>query len=158
MSNLIVVKFDNLDDAGRLRQTLKDVEKSGALKLDDTAVIVKDADGKVRVNDEIDRGVKVGAIGGGLLGMLLMFWFPIAGLAIGAAGGALVGKLVDMGIDRKFVDDVSEAMQPGSSALFAIVSGGRPETAIAAIEPYRGTLYHTSLPSDLEESLRRALQ
>lgn len=158
MSHLIVVSFAGSDEAERAREALRSLEKAGQLRLDDTAVVVKDADGKVRVKDTVDRGVIFGAVGGGLLGLLLTFMFPIVGLAIGAAGGALVGKLADTGIDKKFIDDVKESLQPGGSALFALVAGERPEAAIAAFEPFEGTLHHTSLPTDLEASLRNALK
>ena len=158
MSHLIVVTFDNPDEAGQVRTALKQIEKQSGVSLDDTAVIVKDADGKVNVNDEIDRGIKVGALGGSILGVLLTFWFPIVGLVAGAAGGALVGKMMDMGIAKAFIQDVTESLQPNTSALFALIGGANPDLTIAAIEPFRGTLYHTSLPTNLEESLRDALR
>src|SRR3712207_474105 len=112
MSNLIVVTFDNRDEAGKVRATLRGLENSGQLRLDDAAVIVKGADGKLHVDNEIDRGVKLGALGGGLLGLLLSVFFPVAGLVIGAAGGALAGRMADLGIDQKFVADVSASLQP----------------------------------------------
>lgn len=158
MGHLIVVSFRAPDEAGRALESLRSLQKAGQLRLDDTAVVVKDADGKVRVDDTVDRGVIAGAVGGGVLGLLVGFMFPIVGLAIGTAGGALVGKLADMGIDKKFIDEVTGSLNPGSSALFAIVAGERPEAAIAAFEPFEGTLRHTSLPTNLEESLRHALK
>lgn len=158
MNNLVVITFPNADDAERAREALRSVQKSGHLRIDDTAVLVKDATGEVRVQNEIDRGIKTGAIGGGLLGLLIGFMFPIAGLAVGAAGGALVGRLVGLGVDQKFVDEVTSALTPGSSALFATVGGGDPEIAIAALEPFTGTLRHTSLPPNIEEGLRDALR
>jgi uncharacterized membrane protein len=158
MSHLIVISFDGPDDASRARDALRSLQSSGNLRIDDTAVIVRDAEGKLQVQNEIDRGMKVGLIGGGLLGMLLGFMMPIAGLAIGAAGGALVAKFAETGIDQKFVDDVSASLQAGNSALFALIGQGNAEVAIAAMEPFQGTLRHTTLPSDIEDSLRRALQ
>ena len=71
MSYLIVVTFDNQEEAGKVRAALKSQEKGGRLKLDDSAVIVKDEDGKVHVKDQMDRGIKVGAVGGGAIGLLL---------------------------------------------------------------------------------------
>lgn len=158
MGHLIVVSFSGSDEAGRALEALRSLQKAGQLRLDDTAVVVKDADGKVQVDNTVDRGIIAGTVGGSLLGLLLGFMVPILGLAIGAAGGALVGKLADMGIDQKFVNELKDSLTPGSSALFAIVAGERPEAAIAAFEPFEGTLRHTSLPSNLEESLRDALK
>ena len=50
MSDLIVLTFDNMDEAGRMRESLREVEHRGHLSLDDTAVIVKDAEGKIHVH------------------------------------------------------------------------------------------------------------
>src|SRR5687768_9246494 len=110
--------FDNVEDAMRLRDELRRLEREGVLSLNDAAVIEKDADGRVHTHDEIDRAVKVGALAGGLLGALVSFMFPIAGFVVGAGGGALVGKMVDMGVDKGFIKDVTESLKPGSSALF----------------------------------------
>jgi uncharacterized membrane protein len=157
MSDLIVTTFDNVDDAKNLRAELRKLEREGMLGLDDAAVITKESDGKVRVHDEVDKSVVFGALAGGLLGTVLSFMFPIAGLVIGLGGGALVGKLMDMGVDKKFIQDVTESLKPGTSALFILVSGGDITNVLAAIRPYQGTLYQTTLPTDLENELRSAL-
>lgn len=158
MSNIVVMTFDSVDEAAKVRQTLRDVQRGGHLNLDDAAVIAKDAAGKVQVHNEVDTGVKWGALGGAILGPLLMFLFPLAGIALGAAGGALVGSAFDRGVDQKFVKDVKESLKPNSSALFVMVRDGDPTVALEALRPYKGTLYHTSLGPELEEELRRALK
>jgi uncharacterized membrane protein len=158
MSNLIVMTFESRDEASKVRQTLRELERSGRLSLDDAAVIRKDADGRLTVDNEVDRGVKLGAIGGGLLGLLLSFIFPVLGLVVGAAGGALVGRMADLGIDQQFVKDVSSSLQPNSSALFIIVRDAAPDIVIAALEPYQGTLYHTTLDPTVEAEIRDALK
>ncbi|NIV36589.1 MAG: DUF1269 domain-containing protein [Anaerolineae bacterium] len=159
MSNLIVVTFDDPEEAGKVLKSLRSVQKEGYLGLDDSAVVVKDEDGKVHVKNEMDRGVKIGAVGGGFLGLLIgSVFFPIAGLVIGALAGGLVGKSVDLGVDQKFVKEVSEDMQPGTSALFFIVRDAEPDVAVAALRPYKGTVRHTSFPPEAEEELRRILK
>jgi len=158
MSHLVVVTFDNPEEAGKVRETLRSVQRGDYLSLDDSAVIVKDEEGKIHVKNETDRGVKIGAIGGGLLGLLLGgIFFPLAGLLVGVIGGGLVGKLADTGVDKKFVKEVSEDLQPGTSALFFIVREANPNMALAALKPYKGTVRHTSFPPETEEELRRVL-
>ena len=157
MSNVIVVTFENETDASKARSVLRDLQKQNLLSMEDAAVIVKDAEGKIHVKNEMDRDVKIGAGIGGLLGVMLMFMFPIAGLAIGMASGALIGKLVDAGVDKKFVKDVTEALKPGSSGLIAIMNSFDATSLLSAMRPFEGgTLYETSLDPDLEQGLREA--
>jgi len=159
MSEIIVITFDNMDEAGEVHESLKKAQHSDYLSLDDTAVIVKDEEGKIHVKNEMDRGVKVGIIGGGLLGLLVGgIVFPLAGLIMGGAAGGLIGKMADTGVDKQFVDDVSEAMTPGSSAIFFIVRSADPDAAFAMLKPYKGKVFHTSLSTQAEENLRSYLK
>jgi uncharacterized membrane protein len=160
MSFLTVVVFDDIEQAGEVRQSLRSIQKQGMLSLDDSAVIVKDEDGQVHVKNEVDRGIKVGLAGGGLIGMFVGFLFggPIGAMLLGALGGAAVGSLADLGIQKSFVKDVTEAMTPGSSAIFFIIRDANPNAAIAALKPYKGEVYHTALPTEAEETLRRVLK
>ena len=160
MANLIVLTFDNLEEAGKVRQTIEAQETEGRVSLNDSAIVIKDEDGQVRIKDELDRGVKVGFAGGGLLGLFigLILGGPFASVLLGAAGGALVGSMADLGIQKNFVKEVSEALKPGSSALFIIARDVDPEAAIDALKPYKGKVYHTSLPDETEETLRRVLE
>jgi uncharacterized membrane protein len=156
MSNLLVVAFDNEEEAGKLRESLK--AHSDQISLDDSAVVVKDKDGEIHVKDQVDRGVTIGAVGGGALGLLIGgLLFPVGGLLIGALGGAVVGKLMDTGVDKKFIDEVGETLQPGTSALFLIVREANPNVALAVLRPYQGKILQTSLSPEAEEEVRRLL-
>jgi len=159
MSHIIAITFTTPHEAERVRDALGEVEHEGQLNLDDSAVVVKDAHGRIHVHNEVDTGVKVGALGGGLLGLLIGFIFggPIGSMLVGIFGGALMGSLAQMGVDKGFMKDVEEAMPPDSSALFLLLRDEEPDAAIAALEPYQGTVYHTSLSPEDEETLRQAL-
>ena len=158
MSNLIVLTFDDTEQAGQVFEAIKQAQSSGHVKIEDAAVIVKDETGKVHVKNQMDKAIAVGAVGGGILGLMIAsVFFPLAGLAIGAIGGGLIGKSLDKGVDQKFVKDVTESLKPGSSALFVIGSGD-PAVVLAILRPFQGTVYQTTLPSDLVDELLVALK
>jgi uncharacterized membrane protein len=150
--------FDSVGEANQVRQSMKELEQQGLLRLEDAAVITKDEHGKVHAVNEMGSAVKGGAIGGGLLGLLLFGLFPIAGIAVGALSGAAIGKMVEGGVDKEFVKEVSESLQPGHSALFLIAKEANAPAVRAALQPHRGKLYHSNLSSEAEDSLRSILE
>jgi uncharacterized membrane protein len=158
MSDLIVMSFNSAAVAEEVRDKVRQLQKGGLIALSDAAVITKDAEGKISVNNEVSRETKVGAGVGAVLGAVLGFAFPIAGILIGTAGGAAVGAMVGNGVDRKFVEDVQNTLTPGSSALFLVIRSGDAAALRGALEPYEGTLIQTTLDSSLEEQLRDALK
>ena len=158
MTNLAVITFDSAEEANQVRQVLKQLQKEGQISLEDTSVIVKDADGKVRIIDEVGNTVKAGAAIGGILGLFLLFAFPVAGIAAGAAGGALIGRSLDRGVDKKFVKELSESLEPGHSALFVSVNQANANAVVAALKPYRGKVYQTTLSEEAEQELRETLE
>jgi uncharacterized membrane protein len=159
MPNLVVITFDGPDKAGEVLETLRSDQYEDSIGLDDSAVVVKDEEGIVQVDNEVDRGIKVGAVGGGLLGLLigLLFGGPIASLVLGAIAGALGGDLANLGIDQRFINEVADAMKPGTSALFVMVREADPNATVEALEPFEGTVYYAHLPEEAEQELRRAL-
>ena len=161
MSNLIVIIYDDPEGAFAMKNALKSVQQMGKISLDDSAVVVKDADGKVHVKHQMDRNVKIGAAGGGFLGLLLAgIFFPVGGLIIGAIAGGLIGASTDSGISHKFVNEVKEELQPNSSALFVIVRDADPAIALSALRQHKGTgkLYQTTVTGEEEEQLRKAIE
>jgi uncharacterized membrane protein len=157
-SNLVVVAFDDMTSAGKLHDELVKAKNQGLLVIDDSAVVVKDEDGEVKVDNQVARGTWAGtAIGGGLGLLVGAVFFPVGGLVLGAAGGALVAKSMDLGIDGKFVDDAKEKLQPGNSALFMLVHDANQAAVMAILRDYEGRVLQTTLDSESEEAIKRAL-
>lgn len=160
MPNLVVMTFEDPDEAHQVLRALREEEHEHEIGLDDTAVVVKSEDGTVEVDNEVDRGIKIGALGGGLLGLLIGFLFggPIASLLLGAIAGALGGNLANLGIDQRFINDVSADLAPGSSALFLMARDADPEATAEALEPFEGKIYYSYLPEETEAKLREILE
>ncbi len=158
--DLISVIFDSTSGAAAALASMHDMEQGAYKHIDDTAVVVKDADGKTHVNNEVSRGAmaagKLGGGGGLLAGFLL--GGPIGGLAVGLIGGGLAAKFGHMGIDKKFIEQVEADMAPDSSALFLLSRADSRDMVIASLAPFEGTIYHTNLPAEAEAQLAEYLE
>ncbi|EJN57618.1 DUF1269 domain-containing protein [Halogranum rubrum] len=140
-----------------VRDKLYELQKEELIKLEDAAVVVRDEDGKVKVDQAVGL-VGSGALGGAFWGMLigLLFWAPWLGMAIGAVTGAISGKFADIGIDDDFIESVSESIGPGNSAIFLLIRDVQKERVMEEIEGYAPTVLRTNLSPEQEENLREA--
>jgi uncharacterized membrane protein len=159
MSHILVITFDDENQAVSVLDSLKSLEHKSLLSIKDAAVIVKDAEGKVQIKNMVESGVKWGALGGGALGLLIGgLLFPVGGVLIGAAAGALIGKTFETGVDKKFIQEVRDSLDPSSSAILFIIGSENVDALIAVLEPYNGKIYHSSFDTGAEESIERALK
>ncbi len=159
MSHILVITFEDENQALSVLKSLKSLDHQDQLSLEDAAVIVKDAQGKVQVKNMAEKNVKSGAVIGGAFGLLLgTILFPVAGIALGAVGGALVGKTLGEGVDKQFVKDVTESLSPGNSAILFIVKNENVGVLVNALEPYSGKIFQSSFDSDVEAELRKSLK
>ena len=71
--------------------------------------------------------------------------------------GAALGAAGDLGIKGDFKERVQNLVQPGTSALLAIVRKVTPDRFLEALRPYGGTVLQTSLTHDAEQELMKAL-
>jgi uncharacterized membrane protein len=150
---LIVVSFDQLEDARKAMKALRELEGEGHVRFEDTAIIERDADGTAHVRNEVSGTTETATVIGAVIGGIVTFAFPLAGIAIGAALGAAIGAALDTGVSREFVQDVKEKLQPGKSALFLIVKQADLDPVIAALRQFHGQIIQTTLP-EAEEALR----
>src|SRR6185503_19269539 len=103
MSELIVIGFDDPNEADRALTELARLQREYLIDLEDAVVAIRDPEGKLRLKQSVDL-VGVGA-----------------GAALGAGAGALSGSLADYGIDDDFIRQIAETLQPNTSALFVLV-------------------------------------
>ena len=158
MSEFIAIIFDDAEQATAALGSVRSLEHEDKIHLKDTAVVTKDADGKVSVKNEASSGTETGAVVGGILGAMLFLIFPIAGILGGAVVGGLIGRAVSPGVDGGFVKDVAADLPAGGSALFLLVGDGDVGLLIAAMRRYDGRIRQTTLDPEAEQALEDALK
>jgi uncharacterized membrane protein len=134
------------------------MQKEHLIDLEDAVVAVKKPNGKVKLH-QMYHLMASGACGGSFWGALigLIFLSPILGAVIGGSIGAVTGALGDIGIDDKFMKELSENMQPNSSTLFVLIRKITPDKVLEEIRPFGGKLLRTSLSHQDEAKLQAAL-
>jgi uncharacterized membrane protein len=159
MSDFLAVTFDGTDDAEAALRSIRSLEHAGKVGLEDTAVVRKDADGKVTIHNEASSGTETGAVVGAVLGGLLIAVFPVAAIVGGAAVGGLIGRSAAPGIDGRFVKEVGADLPAGGSALFLQL---KPQTdtglLVGALGQFHGRVKQTSLDDEVEHALDESMR
>lgn len=158
MSDLIAIAYDDEFKAEEVRLTLAKLQKSHLIELEDAAVVVKDAEGKIKLKQAVNL-TAAGAASGGFWGLLIgiLFLNPLLGVAVGAASGAIGGALSDIGVDDNFMRELAETMKPSTSALFILARKYTPDKVLEEISPFGGKVIQTSLTKDREAELQDIL-
>ena len=131
MNQLIVVAFDHFDDARAALRTFRDLERAGRIRFEDTALVERDPDGTAHVKNEVSGTTETATVVGAVLGGLLGIVFPIAGIAIGAAAGTIVGASLGTGVSGDLINEVKQTLRPGRSALFMVAKGADADATAA---------------------------
>jgi uncharacterized membrane protein len=158
MSDLVFIAFPTEQKAEEVREKILAMQKEYLIELGDAVVAVRDAKGRVKLNQLMNTtasGALSGMIWGGLIGLL--FLSPWFGAAVGAASGAIGGKLVDVGIEDQFMKDAAAALQPGTAGLFLLVKKMTTEKVLAGLKGVGGSVMRTSFDETKEAALREAL-
>jgi uncharacterized membrane protein len=158
LSDLLVIEFPSEAKAEGVREMLLAMKKEYLIELGDAVVAVKDANGRVKLN-QLFQPVAHGAVSGMFWGSLigLLFMMPLAGAALGAASGALGGRLTDLGINDEFMKQASRTLQSGNAALFLLIRKMTTDKVLAALRGAGGTLMRSSFDETKEETLQAAL-
>jgi uncharacterized membrane protein len=163
-SSLLALVFDDPYDADEAKAAVHRMGGEGLLELDETAVVVKHADGKIRMTQDVnvvgDRQHTGHVLG--LLAAAVTGTMPF--IMAGTLGGRLLGRLTDDGITDKFTKNVGKELEPGTSALLLLVhadpANPQPERRRKVIERLRQwnpRVMESDLPPELEEELNAAL-
>ena len=178
MHDLVVVRFDGKDRASEVLTRLLQLAYDGTIDLFDGVAVHRTDDGKLRIDDSIQprerEGAGWGAFWGAWLGALIVGTFT-AGLSVAAAAastglaaaasaaaGAVKGahdsdkSKLENGVTDEFVRQVSGAIQPGDSAVFAVLETKHRDRVIDQFLGYGGTVLRTSLPPDIARRIQES--
>lgn len=183
MSTLIVVGFkQDMFRASQVLNKLMDMDYDWTIDLDDAVAAYRDYSGKLRIDSSYQTTAGEGAALGGFLGSLAglvlgVIAAPVTGGAsaavaagtmtagflgggvLGAAGGALDAKWWkdDFGISDDFVQDVGVLVQPGDSAIFALVRRANPDLVASEFRNYGGTVLSSTLAPEQAKKVEAIL-
>jgi len=149
--NIVAFNFAGKDTA---KDTVKEIEKSGALEgqaIVAEAIVSQDEKGKVHIHEPGRGGVgtAVGAVGGGLLGLI----GGPAGLLAWTVGGAVVGGVAGKYLGRPFakgdLKEIGEAMSPDSSAFLLLVEDVDSEKVVDSMQGYNANVVTLTVGDEL---------
>ena len=147
MADLIAIVFESEQKAEEVRDLVLQMSKDYLIDIGDACIAVKNADGKVKLNQLMNM-TAAGAAGGSFWGLLIgvLFLNPLLGVAAGAAGGAIGGALTDVGINDKFMKGLAaEDIQPGEAVLFVLVKKVTGDKGLERLQGVGGRGLQTSL-------------
>jgi len=149
--NILAFNFDGQDTA---KETVKEIRSSSALegyKIAAEAIVEQDENGKVHIHEPGKGGVgtAVGALGGGLLGLI----GGPAGVLAWAVGGAVVGgvagKYLGRPISKGDLKEIGEAMSPDTSAFLLLLEDKDSEEVIKSMSGYSANVVTLTVGDEL---------
>jgi uncharacterized membrane protein len=159
MSTIVALMFDDPYKAEEARAALHRMGGEGLLEIDETALIVKDPQGRMRLSQDLNV-VSKDRRTGHILGMIVA---AITGtmpfIVAGAAAGHILGRLTDNGTTNTFIKQIGKDLRPGTSALIMLGRSDeqRRQRVIEHLGPFQPKLVESDLPTDLENELQRSL-
>lgn len=147
MSELVVVSFDDKFKAEQALLNLLKLEQTNLASLEDAVVVVKNAEGKVRVKAYHDLLEPVPELGNDLWGGV-----------ISAIVFHRTLKINQGVFDVDFLTSIETSLTPNTSALFVVVSNDTSEVVVDELSNLSGTLFRTPLPTVAHQQLNDAVK
>ena len=179
MAQLIVVGFKkDMYRASEVLNQLLSMDDSWVVDLHDAVAAYRDYNGKLRVDQSYQMTTGEGAGWGGLMGSLIGLTLAIpftggatapaagalaagalAGGALGAGAGALDASWWkdEFGIPDEFVKEVGTLVQPGDSAIFALLRTADPAFVAEQFRGYGGIILSTTLTRNQQAKVEDVL-
>jgi uncharacterized membrane protein len=162
----IIATFDGTDTAQQALESLQQLDRERWVHAMDAAVVVRDQDGKVTIRDTQDvdalHGAVAGVISGALVGAFTGAEMGSVGGPVGAATGAVAGgvvggisaHLMDFGFKSDDLQAIAAELQPGTSALVAVVAPTVGDKLVPELEKLHGKIVRRALPEEAIAELK----
>jgi uncharacterized membrane protein len=180
MSQLIVVGFKkDMYRASEVLNKLCAIDDDWVVDLRDAVAVYRDYNGKLRVDQSYQmttgQGAAWGALWGSLIAATLAIPFTaggsaaavagtlaaaaLGGSALGAAGGAIDANWWkdEFGIPQEFVKGTGAMVQPGDSAILALLRAVDPVRVAEEFRGYGGTVLQTTLTKEQSAKVQSVL-
>lgn len=152
MEKMLTVVFGDESKTYEGSRALNELDSEGSISIHAEAVIKKNPDGTVSIEQSRDD-FPIRTVSGTAIGALVGLLGGPIGLGVGAAAGALFGSIADVnraGVDMEFLNDVSAQLTPGKWAIVSDISEERVTPVDTRMEALGGTVYRSPL-QDVED-------
>jgi uncharacterized membrane protein len=158
--NILVFSFADTQTADEVVNELKASQKPGGYKVVAEAVVIREADGSVKVHEPGagGKGATIGAVVGGAIGLL---GGPVGVLWLAAAGGALggvAGHFAGRSIPADDLKKIGDQLQPNSSAFMALVEDTDAEAMVNSMSGYKANVVTITLGDELSGTVAQSVQ
>lgn len=181
MFELTVIGFKkDMFRASTVLNKLIDMEDDWIVDLRDAVAVYRDYSGRLRIDQSYQMTTGEGAAWGGLMGSLIgtLLAVPftlgasaavaggavvagfLGGGALGATGGALDAQWWkdEIGVSNQFVEEVGSMIEPGDSAIFALIRTTDPDFVAEQFRGYGGAVLRTSLNKEQSAKVQAVLE
>jgi len=156
---LLAAVYPDEEHAKTTIDMLHDMHRAANIDLVDSAMITKDAEGKIKVHETKElttaKGARRGAIIAGVVGLI----YPpslIGSALVGGVIGAVAGRIRDTGIKNPQLKEIADKLEPGKAAVIALVAEESTLAAQNALAGYEGTLVIQALDEATVKELYKA--
>jgi uncharacterized membrane protein len=147
--SLVALSYPSREAADAAAAELEALVDEKTAKVRDSAIVVKEAGGRVELHQTRELSVGQGLIAGGTVGFLL-------GLAVGGPIGASVAGMVagggfgafDTGIRNKRLRSLGDDLEPGQAALVVLVASADWTEARERMASHHGELLLAELSDE----------
>ena len=161
--NVVMINVTSREDGLRVLDGIDAARETGAINVEDVAMVYKTDKGKVKIQQTADATAGKGAIKGGGLGLLVgIVAAPLVpAVAVGAGIGALVGKARDRGISDDLIKQAGQAIEASGAVVFVLADQANAQAVSKRVDDAAeggAQVEYQVLSEDAQDLLRMQLK